>query len=67
MWPFDGLTPRTLEEQGDQYVSEAQRLLNNRGAELSPSRRQPAEDLLSEYVGFPVLVLHLAMISLQSK
>jgi hypothetical protein len=67
MWPFNGLRPHTLEEQGDQYVSEAQRLLNNRGAELSPSRRQPAEDLLSEYVSFPVLVLHLAMISLQSK
>ena len=67
MWPFNGLRPRTLEEQGDQYVSDARRLLNNRGAELSPSRRQPAEDLLSEYVGFPVLVLHSMMTSPQSK
>lgn len=48
MWSFNGLRPHKLEEQGDQYVSEAQRLLNNHGAELSPSRRQPAEDLLSE-------------------
>lgn len=64
MWSFDGLRPRKLEEQGDQYVSEAQRLLNNRGAELSPERRQPAEDLISQYVAFPILVLHSTTISL---
>jgi len=50
MWSFKGLRPRKLEEQGDQYVSEAQRLLNTRGTELSPSRREPAEDLISQYV-----------------
>ena len=48
MWSFNGMRPRKLEEQGDQHVLEAQRLLDNRGAELSPSRRQPAEDLLSQ-------------------
>jgi len=47
MWSFNALRPRKLEEQGDQYVSKAQRLLNTRGAELSPSRRKPAEDLIS--------------------
>jgi hypothetical protein len=48
MWSFDSMRPRKLEERGDRYVSEAQRLLEDRGAELTPSRRQPAEDLLSQ-------------------
>jgi len=64
-WSFNGLRPRKLEEQGDRDVSDAESLLNNREAELSPSRRQPAKDLLTRYVGFPILVLHSTMTSLQ--
>jgi len=58
MWFFNGLRPHKLEEQGDKDVLEAQSLLDNRGAELSPSRRQPARDLLTRYVAFPIPVLH---------
>lgn len=65
MCPFNCLKRRKLEEQGDKYLSDARSLFNNREAELSPSRRQPAKDLLTRYVDFPILVMHSTMISLQ--
>ena len=46
MWTLDVLMPQKLEEQGDKEVSEAQRLLDRRGAELSQPRHDLAQDLL---------------------
>lgn len=46
MWTLDVLMPQKLEEQGNKEVSEAQRLLDRRGAELSQPRHDLAQDLL---------------------
>jgi hypothetical protein len=40
------LRPRKLEEQGDKLVSEARRLLDRRGAEISQTKLDQVEDKL---------------------
>ena len=49
---INSLNPRNLADQGDRAVSEGQRLLNtasgSRWGNLWPSRRQPAQDLLTQ-------------------
>lgn len=46
MWTWDVLMPQKLEEQGDSEVLEAQRLFDDRRAELSQPRRDLAQGLL---------------------
>ena len=46
MWTWDVLMPQKLEEQGDSEVVEAQRLFDDRRAELSQPRRDLAQGLL---------------------
>jgi hypothetical protein len=47
MCALNGLKPWKLEEQGDKLVSESQELLDRRGAELSQSKRQQAQETLA--------------------
>jgi hypothetical protein len=44
---FNDLRPRKLEQQGDKDVSEAQGLLDRRGAELSQSKLEHAHETLA--------------------
>jgi hypothetical protein len=46
MCALNGLRPGKLEEQGDELVSEARRLLDCRGAEFSQTKRDQVQEML---------------------